>query len=174
MYNINLSSSGSRFRLSTEGGVSVITDNDGNKKMNSEDFYKDIQSKYPDFEAQVKENLIKYGRTLRSLKPNEVVIINVGLSANKLANLPNTIQFMVSKSDIDAFTKGSKSLNQVMDAINLRKLKAGLNNSSAYAPMADGQISITQDAIRAVGNQVQAIRDASENLSKAVISTRGN
>lgn len=126
MYNVNLSSGRNAYTLSNStGGQSVVTLASG-KSQKSEEFYKDIQAKYPAFEKSVKETMIKYGRTLRSLKSNEFLILNVGLSANNLSGLPNSIQFMISKSDIDAFTKGSKSLEQVMEKVSLKKLSASL------------------------------------------------
>ncbi len=132
MFNVNLSSSGNNYSLVTSNGVEVITRRGEDDKVNADDFYKGIQAKYQEFESMVKEQLVKYGRTLRSLQPNEVVIINMGLSANKRSGLPNNIQFMIPKSEIDAFTKGNKSLNQVMDAVNMKKLKASLGSSSYY------------------------------------------
>lgn len=130
MYNINLNSRSNGFSLSTtDGGTTVIYDRN-NKEIKADDFYKEIQDKYSAFEATIKENIIKYGRTLRSLKANEVVIVNVNVSANKRAKLPRTIQFMVSKSDIDAFAKGQKSLSQAKEAINIKKLSAGISNGS--------------------------------------------
>lgn len=125
MYNVNLSSGRNGYSISTSsGGQSVISV--GGKSQKSEEFYKDIKAKYPAFEKSVKETMIKYGRTLRSLKSNEYLILNVGLSANNLSGLPKSIQFMISKNDINAFTKGDKSLEQVMEKVSLKKLTASL------------------------------------------------
>jgi hypothetical protein len=125
MYNVNLSSGRNGYTLSTtSGGQSVVSV--GGNSQKSEDFYSDIKSKYPAFEKSVKETMIKYGRTLRSLKSTEFLILNVGLNANNLSGLPKSIQLMISKSDIDAFTKGDRSLQQVMDKISLKKLTASL------------------------------------------------
>ena len=129
MYNINLSSRSNGFTLSTTDGGAVIYDQNS-KEIKADDFYKGIQDNYTAFETTVKENIIKYGRTLRSLKENEVVIVNVNVSANKRAKLPRTIQFMVSKSDIDAFAKGQKSLSQVKDAVDIKKLSARAGGGS--------------------------------------------
>lgn len=125
MYDLNLSSRSNGFALRTTGEGEVIYGN--NKEVKSEDFYKDIQSKYGEFESAVKSNIVKYGRTLRSLKSNEVVILNLGLSANKKAGLPKSIQLMIPKSAIDAFAKGQKSLEQVKGEITIKKLTASLN-----------------------------------------------
>lgn len=126
MYDLNLSSRSNGFSLRTTSEGEVIYGN--NKSVKSEDFYKDIQSKYNEFESLVKSNIVKYGRTLRNLKSNEVVIVNLGLSANKKSNLPRSIQFMIPKSAIDAFAKGQKSLEQVKGEITIKKLTASLNN----------------------------------------------
>ncbi|GAB5527453.1 MAG: hypothetical protein Roseis2KO_53250 [Roseivirga sp.] len=125
MYDMNLSSRSNGFSLRTTSDGEIVYGN--NQSVKSEDFYKDIQSKYDEFESAIKSNIIKYGRTLRSLKPNEVVILNLGLSANKKANLPKSLQFMIPKSAIDAFAKGQKSLEQVKGEITVKKLTASLN-----------------------------------------------
>lgn len=125
MYDMNLSSRSNGFSLRTTEEGEIIYGN--NQSVKSEDFYKDIQSKYDEFESAIKSNIIKYGRTLRNLKPNEVVIVNLGLSANKKANLPKSLQFMIPKSTIDAFAKGQKSLDQAKDEITVKKLTASLS-----------------------------------------------
>lgn len=125
MYDLNLSSRSNGFSVRTTSDGEVIYGN--NQTVKSEEFYKDIQSKYDEFESIIKSNIVKYGRTLRNLKSNEVVIVNLGLSANKKANLPKTIQFMIPKSAIDAFAKGQKSLEQVKGEITIKKLTASLN-----------------------------------------------
>lgn len=127
MYDLNLSSRSNGFALrSTEEGEVVYGNNESVK---SEDFYKEIQGKYDDFESAIKANIIKYGRTLRNLKPNEVVIVNLGISANKKSNLPKTIQFMIPKSAIDAFATGQKSLDQVKKEMSIKKLTASVNGT---------------------------------------------
>ncbi len=125
MYDMNLSSRSNGFSLRTTAEGEIVYGN--NQSVKSEDFYKDIQSKYDEFESAIKSNIIKYGRTLRNLKPNEVVIVNLGLSANKKANLPKSLQFMIPKSVIDAFAKGQKSLDQAKSEITVKKLTASLS-----------------------------------------------
>ena len=160
MYNMNLSSRSNRYSLATRDGVQVVTN--GEKTLTADDFYSDIKKKYPEFEAMVKENLVKYGRTLRSLKANEVVILNLGISANKLSELPKSIQFMISKSDIDAFTKGSKSLKQVMDNVTLRTLKASLAGGlQYYSPSPEVEGLISYPSTRPAGERVYSTDRAS-------------
>ncbi|MCE7995092.1 MAG: hypothetical protein HEP71_24145 [Roseivirga sp.] len=139
MYDLNLSSRSNGYSLRTTTEGEVVYGN--NQSVKSDDFYKDIQSKYDEFESIIKSNIVKYGRTLRNLKSNEVVIVNLGLSANKKANLPKTIQFMIPKSAIDAFAKGQKSLEQVKGEITIKKLTASLNGQGHY----DGLIYDTHD-----------------------------
>lgn len=163
MYNVNLSSGRNGYSISTNSdGQSVISV--GGKSQESEEFYKDIKTKYPAFEKSVKETMIKYGRTLRSLKSNEFLILNVGLSANNLSGLPKSIQFMISKDDINAFTKGSKSLEQVMEKVSLKKLTANLGGGVG-APLYGSSYSF---------GETQAFPNAVEravNVNRAVVPT---
>lgn len=161
MYDLNLSSRSNGFSLRNTEEGEVIYGN--NKSVKSEDFYKDIQSKYNDFESAVKSNIVKYGRTLRNLKSNEVVIVNLGLNANKKSNLPRTIQFMIPKSAIDAFAKGQKSLEQVKGEITIKKLTASLNNHS------NGFFD-TYSLPRVFETQPEAIEEVKERLATTVKS----
>ena len=128
MYNINLSSRSNGFTLSSTADGEVVYGN--NQTVKSDDFYAKIQDQYAGFESAVKENIIKYGRTLRSLSANEVVIVNLSVSSNKRSKIPRTIQFMVPKSSIDAFAKGQKSLSQVKEEISIKKLSASLGGNN--------------------------------------------
>lgn len=162
MYDMNLSSGGNGFTLRSTADGEVVYGN--NQSVKSEDFYKDIQSKYDEFEALVKSNIIKYGRTLRSLKDNEVVIVNLGINANNKSNLPKSIQFMIPKSAIDAFAKGQKSLDQVKEEITVKKLTASLSNSAngLYFPVRAELADIRSRADQA---DVRVVREA--NRAKA-------
>jgi hypothetical protein len=163
MYNVNLSSGRNGYSISTNpGGQSVITV--GGKSQKSEEFYKDIKAKYPAFEKSVKETMIKYGRTLKSIKSNEFLILNVGLNANNLSGLPKSIQFMVSKSDIDAYTKGSKSLEQVMEKVSLKKLTASLGGGVG-APLYGSSYSFGET------QAFPTVVEGAVNVNRAVIPT---
>lgn len=173
MYNINLSSRSNGWTMRTiDSGQVVVSDN---KTVKADEFYKDIQEKYDAFESAVKENIVKYGRTLRSLSPNEVVIVNLNVSANKNSNIPKTIQFMVPKSSIDAFAKGQKTLDQVKNEIDIKKLAASLNGSG-FPTVIQGVASDVQyvEAREARVNADRVVYEQSVAQQKARERARNN
>ncbi len=126
MYNVRVHPH--RDRYSQARGI-------GSTKMTQEEFDKKSEEAYPAFEKTIKENLVKYGRTLRSLKGNEMVVLNVSLNSSRNSKLPKTIRLMISKTDIEAYAKGNKSLQQTIDAVNIKKLTSSLDGRSGlFAP----------------------------------------
>jgi len=169
MYSVNLSSRSNGLTLSSDNGT--ITYNQSDKTVKADDFYKEIKDGYPGFESMVKENIIKYARTLRSLKSNEVVIVNVNVSANKRAQLPKTVQFMVSKSDIDAFAKGQKSLSQVKESISIKKLSASLNNGGLPGHF-HGSVEQRSHREAVLAQSIQAVKETQP--VRGNVRVRGN
>ncbi|OEK04162.1 hypothetical protein [Roseivirga misakiensis] len=78
----------------------------------------------------VKESLITYGRTLRSVKSDEVIIFNVNFGSSfRKTKLPKAIRLQVSKSQIEDFSRGKKTISQLKKEIELKKLSASTFNS---------------------------------------------
>ena len=79
----------------------------------------------------VKESLITYGRTLRSVKSDEVIILNINFGSSfGRSSLPKAVRLQVSKSQIEAFSKGKKTISQLKKEIDITKLSAGTFNAS--------------------------------------------
>jgi hypothetical protein len=77
-----------------------------------------------------KESLVTYGRTLRSVKSDEVIILNLNFSSGfRDTSLPKAVRIQVNKSQIEAFSKGSVSLEQLKKDIDVKKLTSSTSNS---------------------------------------------
>ena len=60
----------------------------GKEKIDEEDRREIIEDLYPKFEQELKEFIVDYGRTIRSLDANEVLMLKVKLSRCKGCSIP--------------------------------------------------------------------------------------
>lgn len=128
MYNLNLSAHRSRTLFFPSSGNAVNTK--AKDEPNAEEVKKEIEKSYAELEDVLKENLVKYGRTLRSLGSDEVIIMNVSLNGFvREADIPRSIQVVVNKKTIDAFSSGQRSLEQVKNEIDIKKLTSSVRNA---------------------------------------------
>lgn len=93
-------------------GESGLTQEERNEKVNA---------MYPDFEASLKQNVIDYGRTIKSLKPSELLIIRVRLTECKGCEMPKSIELSVKSSVLSDFDSGKISRDKAMEAISIKK-----------------------------------------------------
>jgi hypothetical protein len=74
------------------------------------------------FEKEIKENLIQYGRTLRSLKSDEFLALNIKFKAWTEENtIPQNFLFSVKKSVLEAYDKREISLEEAMNKVEVKK-----------------------------------------------------
>ncbi len=135
MYNIGLSynTGGTTARLAFYGAqkVDVVKEDDEEKKKEEEAQLNKVEESFDDLIELAKESLITYGRTLRSVKSDEVIILNLNFSSFFTKNmLPKSVRISVNKSQIDQFSKGSISLDQLKKDIDVKKLTSSINSSA--------------------------------------------
>ncbi len=134
MYNIGLSynSGGNNARVAFYSGqrVDVVKADTEEKKKDEEELNK-IEESFDDLIEMAKESLITYGRTLRSVKSDEVIILNLNFNTFfSKSTLPKSVRISVNKSQIDQFSKGSISIDQLKKDIDVKKLTSSINSSS--------------------------------------------
>ncbi len=111
----------------------VTVKRDDEKAKQDEELLKGMEEAYPEFENMLKENIVQYGRTLRSLKDGESIIINVDFGGVYTeSKIPRSIRMVVPKSTIDAYAKGQKSLEQVKKEIDITKLQSAISNDVMF------------------------------------------
>lgn len=116
-------------------GVSILRKDEKEEEVDKEleEYYKALEEEYPAFEALVKESILEYGRTLRSVKANEVVVVNIDLGTSfRKTKLPRSIQLMVPKSTITAYAKGNKTLEDAKSEIDIKKLTSSISTNSSH------------------------------------------
>jgi hypothetical protein len=76
---------------------------------------------YPAFEKDVKENLVEYGKTIRSLKPEELLVLNVKLTKCEKCGIPSTLELSVKASVLQDYASGKITKEAAVGKINLSK-----------------------------------------------------
>ncbi|MEO9484260.1 MAG: hypothetical protein ABJG47_12465 [Ekhidna sp.] len=96
-------------RTTGEGG---LTQEERNDKVNA---------MYPDFEKSFKENLLDYGRTIKSLESDENVVFRVKLTECKGCDMPKEIEVAVKMKTLQSFDKGSISREEALKQISVKR-----------------------------------------------------
>lgn len=93
-------------------GESGLTQAQRNEKVNA---------MYPEFEKSFKENLLDYGRTVKSLKPEEMLMFNVKLTECRGCEMPDEIEVSVKGKTLKDFDSGALSRDKALDQITVKK-----------------------------------------------------
>ncbi|MFK7952007.1 MAG: hypothetical protein AB8B73_04115 [Ekhidna sp.] len=80
-----------------------------------------VNAMYPAFEQNMKQNIIDYGRTIKSLKPAEMLIIKVRLTECNDCEMPKSIEMSVKGSVLSDFDGGKLSREKAVAAISVKK-----------------------------------------------------
>lgn len=67
---------------------------------------KKVKELYPLFEQELKENILEYGRTLKTLKDEEVLVFNVTLTKCEGCGIPSTLELTTKGSVLKDFGAG--------------------------------------------------------------------
>ena len=67
---------------------------------------KKVKELYPAFESELKENMLDYGRTLKSLKNEESLVFNVKITRCKGCGIPSTLELSIKSSALRDFNSG--------------------------------------------------------------------
>ena len=83
---------------------------------------KKVKELYPKFESELKDNLIEYGRTLRSLKDDEQVVLNVRLTKCVGCGIPVSIEVSVKNSVLKDYGAGKTTKEAAVLKVNVKKV----------------------------------------------------
>ncbi|MEM0939646.1 MAG: hypothetical protein AAF600_06335 [Bacteroidota bacterium] len=106
------SSSDKGFHTIRTTGESYLTKEERNKRVNA---------MYPEFVQSFKDNLLDYGRTVKSLKPNEMIIFKVRLTECKGCEMPEEIEVTIKAKTLFDYDSGSLSRNEALEMIAIKK-----------------------------------------------------
>jgi len=89
--------------------------------VNLEERNETIIKLYPDFERSLKETMIEYGRTIKSLDESGVLMFKVKLTKCDGCDIPESIDASVSKSVLTQYDQRKIGLDEAMQKIKIRK-----------------------------------------------------
>ena len=82
---------------------------------------KKVAELYPAFEKEMKENILDYGRTLKSLKDNEQLIFQIKLTRCTGCGIPTTLECTIKGSVLKEFNAGKLDKNAALSKITVKK-----------------------------------------------------
>lgn len=80
-----------------------------------------VKELYPVFEKELKENILEYGYTVKSLKDNEQLVFNVVLTKCKGCGIPSDIEVAVPYSVLKDFSSGKIDKASALARITVKK-----------------------------------------------------
>ena len=109
---------------------SSSTDRDGNHTittlglsgLSSEERNKKVESMYPQFEKDLLENILEYGKTVRSLDNDETLMFKVKLTQCIGCDMPKRIEISIKQSDLVAYNSGKLSKSNALGKFNIKKV----------------------------------------------------
>ena len=82
---------------------------------------KKVKELYPAFENELKENILDYGRTVKSLKDNEQLVFNITLTKCKGCGIPSDIEASVQNSVLKDYSSGKLDKSSALSKIIIKK-----------------------------------------------------
>lgn len=82
---------------------------------------KKIKEIYPKFEQELKENILEYGRTVKSLKDDEVLVFQVRMTKCAECGIPASVEYSVKGSVLKDFSSGKLEKNNALSKITVKK-----------------------------------------------------
>jgi hypothetical protein len=76
---------------------------------------------YPQFEKELKENIVEYAQTVKSLKDDEMIVFNVQVTKCVGCNIPSTLELTLKNGLVRKLAAGQTSKAEVVNAINVKK-----------------------------------------------------
>lgn len=82
---------------------------------------KKVKELYPKFEQELKENILEYGRTLKSLKDDEILSFQVKVTKCVECAIPSTVDVTVKGSTLREYSSGKISKDAALTKFTVKK-----------------------------------------------------
>lgn len=82
---------------------------------------KKVVELYPKFEQDLKENILEYGRTLKTLKDEEVLVFNVALTECKGCGIPSTLELTIKNNVLKDYSTGKIDKSAGLSKFTVKK-----------------------------------------------------
>lgn len=91
------------------------------KKVSSEERKVAIEELYPNFESDIKSFIIDYGRTIRSLEDDDMLLMKIKMTKCEDCSIPKTIDVSVKMSVLKLFDQQKISREKALASIEIKK-----------------------------------------------------
>jgi hypothetical protein len=95
----------------------------GEEKVSSEERKKTIEELYPQFESDLKAFMVDYGRTIRSLEDDNVLLLKIRLTRCDDCSIPESIDASIKMSVLRQFDQQKITRDKALGAIEIKKNK---------------------------------------------------
>ncbi|MEP6737051.1 MAG: hypothetical protein ABJA70_16125 [Chryseolinea sp.] len=82
---------------------------------------KKVKELYPKFEQDLKDNLLDYGRTVKSLKDDEVLVVQVAMTKCAGCAIPSSLEITLKASALKDFNSGKADKAATLSKISTKK-----------------------------------------------------
>jgi hypothetical protein len=93
----------------------------GLENLTQQERDKKVKELYPQFENELKENILDYGRTLKSLGDTEQLMVNVTLTKCADCGIPATVEMAVKASVLKEYNAGKLDKSAALAKIEVKK-----------------------------------------------------
>jgi len=80
-----------------------------------------VKELYPEFEKSIKEDMLEYGRTIKSLKDDENLIIEINLTQCRRCGIPSTLELSIKNSALKDYSSGKITKDAALAKIMVKK-----------------------------------------------------
>ena len=82
---------------------------------------KKVKEIYPKFEQELKDNILEYGRTLKSLKDEEVLVFQVRITRCAGCAIPATLDYTIKSSVLKDLNNGKIKKSDALQKFETKK-----------------------------------------------------
>ena len=82
---------------------------------------KKVKEMYPAFEKELKENIVEYGRTVKSLGDNESLVFNVSITKCEGCGIPSSLELTLKSNVLKDFAAGKITKDAAIGKITVKK-----------------------------------------------------
>jgi hypothetical protein len=81
---------------------------------------KKVTELYPKFEQELKENIVEYGRTLKSIKDNELLVFQIRMTKCPDCGIPSSLELSLNGNVLKEFSSGKVSREAAINKIMVK------------------------------------------------------
>lgn len=93
----------------------------GVEGLSQEERDKKVKELYPQFEKDIKADILEYGRTVKSLKPEEFLVFNIRLTKCQQCGIPSSLELSVQADVLNNYGSGKLTKEAALNKISVKK-----------------------------------------------------